>query len=373
MNLRFLLCIPLASLAGVYDSDVKAVEPQVAEISFLGSSRTNSLPAWVKSVVQEGGNFADGSWVVSDAAAKGVGRLSITIDRQTFNEDVALVLSCETADADLVVQLFDDQNRAIVLDVFGNVLTLQAEAKTDTFIVPLRKNTGASKIVLRRISGPIKISGVLLFPVVTEATGDADTFRELAKLLGDQLSPESSLTKSNFTFSRASGTSDTRSATNGRSHRSELATGIVSSASFSASSMNAACFAIVGIHQARFQVREDSVEVWLQRSDLYYRNVATNIGARQIESIKVGLASSTGTNCSWSIRLKSEPVPVNVVMRPEERQVLRDLHFTIPKSQTMDLSQHWLVFELLETHPESSDPRAGTTYAHSSKDVFEAH
>jgi hypothetical protein len=251
MKLIFLLRVLLASLVGVYIFDVKAaVEPQVAEISFLEPQKNDSLPAWIKIVQQEGGNFAEGAWIVSATAGQGVGRLSITIDRQAFNEDVALVLSCEITDADLVVQLFDDRNRVIVPDVFGNVLTLQAEAKTDTFIVPLRKNPGASTIVLRRISGPIKVSGVLLFPVVTEAIGDAETFRELARLLGDQLSPESGLTKTNFTIPRDSGMNNTRPVTNSTSHQSELATGIVSRASFTASSKNAACFAIVGIHQA---------------------------------------------------------------------------------------------------------------------------
>lgn len=371
MNLRFSVCILSALLLGFCRVEVRAVEPEVAEISFLGSPRTNSLPAWVRSVDQEGGSFADGAWVVTAAAARGVGRLSITIDRQNFNEDLALVIDCQGTNSDLTVQLFDGQNRVVVLDLFGNVLTVGSEAKTDSFIVPLRKYPSASKIVLRRISGPIKVSSVMLFPVVTEAFGDPETLQELAKLLGDPVSPGANWTRTNSISSSGTLVTNQTAATRKNGNQPPgTEPGISSSGAFTASSMNSSCFAIVGIHQAQFKVHQDSVEVWLKRADLYYRNVSTNTGARQIESIKVGLATLTGQDCRWSIGLKSESVPVNVVMRPEERQVLRDLHFTIPKSQTMDLSQHWLVFELLETHPESSDQRPGTTYAHSSKDVF---
>lgn len=369
INLRFSVCLLSALLLGLGRVEVRAVEPEVAEISFPGSPRTNSLPAWVRSVKQEGGTFADGAWIVSEATAKGVGRLSITIDRQNFNEDLALVIDCQGTDSDLAVQLFDDQNRVVVLDLFGNVLTVGSEAKTDSFIVPLRKYPSASKIVLRRISGPIKVASVMLFPVVTEASGDPETLRELAKLLGDPLSPGGTWAGTNSTSSSAA-TNQVRTMAKNGNQPPEPGTAISANGAFTASSMNSSCFAIVGIHQARFQVHEDSIEVWLKRADLYYRNVSTNIGARQIESIKVGLATLTGRDCAWSIGLKSEPVPLKIVMRPEERQVFEDLYFTIPNTQTMDLSQHWLVFELLETHPEASDQRPGTTYAHSCKDVF---
>ena len=360
MNRRFSVCFLSALLLGLGSRESKAVQPELADISFPGSARTSSVPAWVKSVEQEGGDFANGAWVVSASAAKGVGRLSITIDRQNFNEDLALVIDWQQTDSDMTVQLFDDQNRVVVLDLFGNVLTVGNEVQTDSFIVPLRKYPSATKIVLRRISGPIKVSGVILYPVVTEAFGDAETLRELARMLGDPLSPGGNL-PGNSTKTSSGATVTNQSPAGPR---------FVPSDAFTASSMNTACFAIVGLHQARYEVHQNSVEVWLKRSDLYYRNVYTNIGPRQIESIAVGLASYTGRDCQWNIDVKSDPVPVNVVMRPEDRQVLNDLHFMVPLSPTTDLSQHWLVFELSETHPESSDRRPGTTYAHSSKDIF---
>jgi len=58
-------------------------------------------------------------------------------------------------------------------------------------------------------------------------------------------------------------------------------------------------------------------------------------------------------------------------MNPGDRHILKNLHFSIPKKPTMDLSQHWLVFEIDGTYNEA-EYGTGYTYAHTSRDVFVA-
>jgi hypothetical protein len=180
-----------------------AIEPQVAELSFDGSFRknptgTNSIPAWIQAVEQEGGEFLDHPpcWHVAESNPPGRGRLSVVIDRHLMNEDLAMSLLCdEGAGADLAAQLFDVQNRVLALDLFTDLIAVGKEVKTDTYIIPWRKYPGATRIVIRRIQGEVTVHGMLLYPVVSEIEGDDKTQQELARLLGDPLSPESPLVK----------------------------------------------------------------------------------------------------------------------------------------------------------------------------------
>jgi len=191
----------IAGMVGL-SSAVCGVQPEVAELTFdrrwTQPSATNGLPAWVRGVEQRGGVFADrpGRWEVGSELATGVGRLSILLDREMMREDLALSLLYEQdTNADVAVQLFDAEGRVVVLDVFGNLMAVGSEARTDTFIVPLRKYPTAAKIAIRRISGGVRVFGAVLFPVVTQAEADVQTLDQLAKLLGDPLSPENSLVK----------------------------------------------------------------------------------------------------------------------------------------------------------------------------------
>ena len=175
---------------------------QVAELTFdtrwsQPAAATNSLPAWVSSVSQQSGEFIDSPkcWHVGEGQPVGQGRLTISVDRTLMAEDLALqLLFRENESADLVVQLFDEKDRVIVLDLFANVIAVGKDARTDTFIVPFRKYPTATKIVVRRISGDVAVYGMVLYPVVGQAEGDDVTLRELARLLGDPLSPGNPLT-----------------------------------------------------------------------------------------------------------------------------------------------------------------------------------
>ncbi len=113
-----------------------------------------------------------------------------------MSEDLAVALLYEGSEqTDLALQLFDNEGRVVVLDVFGNLMQVGKEARTDTFIVPLRKYPSATQITVRRITGPVRLRGMVLYPVVGQAEADQQTLEELAKLLGDPLAPDSTLAK----------------------------------------------------------------------------------------------------------------------------------------------------------------------------------
>ena len=186
---------------------LRATEPEVVELTLDGEFEnalnknrpSDKWPAWIVNVQQEGGQFRKqpSCWNVDESQPVGYGRLSVTLNRDMMKEDVALAILYEgNQRTDIAVQLFDADGRVVVLDLFGNLVEVGRDAKTDTFIVPLRKYPTATTISIRRISGDVKLFGLALYPVVGEAQGDKEALEQLAKLLGDPLSPENPLVKS---------------------------------------------------------------------------------------------------------------------------------------------------------------------------------
>lgn len=200
---RFALWVGL-SFGTVLVANGWGAEPEVAELSF---GTTITLPAtfaemrtppWIMRVEQQGGGFFNNPncWYVAASEPKGVGRLSIVLDRERLKEDlVATILFDATDSPDLVVQLFDAQGRVVDVDLFGNLVDVSKEATTDTFIIPMRKYPTADRIVIRRIDGSVKVFGVVLFPAVTEGEPNVEELKKLAAVLGDPLSPENPLVK----------------------------------------------------------------------------------------------------------------------------------------------------------------------------------
>ena len=183
----------------------RGAEPETAELSFdrrfeiAATFAGVQRPAWVTGVEQQGGRFLDEphSWQVAGTTPEGVGRLAITLDRQKVKMDLVATILFDANDAsDIAVQLFDAQGRVVVVDLFGNLVDVGKEAKTDTFIIPLRKYPTAEKIVLRRIRGTVSVYGIVLYPVVGEGEPVTGELEKLARVLGDPLSPENPLLKS---------------------------------------------------------------------------------------------------------------------------------------------------------------------------------
>ncbi len=185
-----------------------AASPEVAEFGF--DSRWNRLPqvegttfpSWITGVSQFGGTFMDDPrcWRVDAATPKGKAWVEIAIDRSKILSGnlLATLLFDADADTDFVVQLFDSQGRAVVVDLFGNVVDIGQQATTDTFVIPLDKHPTADRIVIRRVQGGLRLHGMVLFPVVAEGGADMEptALLALANSLGDPLSPENPLVTS---------------------------------------------------------------------------------------------------------------------------------------------------------------------------------
>ncbi len=183
---------------------VFAADPVVVEMSFDSGFENASVladegaPAWITKIEQLGGKFIDEpkGWQVEATQPDGVGRLTLSIDREKMKSNlVATILFDGDAKADIAVQLLDAQNRVIVLDLFGNIVDVGEAVATNTFVIPLVKYPTAQKIAIRRISGKINVHGLVLYPVVVEGTPVKEALEDLARVLGDPLSPENPLVK----------------------------------------------------------------------------------------------------------------------------------------------------------------------------------
>ena len=185
-------------------STLVAATPEVTNIPFdrtietIGQPNGLALPEWITKVEQQEGTFLPDPkcWHVPANSPQGVGRLSVSIDREKVKTDLAATVLFDAGDtADIAVQLLDAQDRVIEVDLFGSLVDVGREATTDTFIVPLRKYPTAQKVVLRRITGDVKLYGMALFPVVTQGEAIPEAMQELAKVLCDPLSPDNPLVK----------------------------------------------------------------------------------------------------------------------------------------------------------------------------------
>lgn len=196
MTALFLLSLPVFADAGSTN-----VIPPVAlafEPDLFAAPAGAQLPAWIRATGhaqgEVGGNPS--SWHGASSLPEGAGKVWIELNREVLNEDLSLTLLYERNEtADMAIQLCDSEGRVVALDLFKNVLAVAEQARTDTFIVPVRKFPSATRIVLRRISGDVKLYGAILAPVVTEQFSDLDAMLDLLKRIGDRLSPESDLVR----------------------------------------------------------------------------------------------------------------------------------------------------------------------------------
>jgi hypothetical protein len=211
MNTRTLVACGMAAITSVLAA---AVTPEVAELGFdsrWASPQGNGelkLPSWITGIKQQGGAFIDDPrcWQVAAAAPKGTGRIEIALDRSRIASGNLVVTLLFDADdnTDVAVQLFDSQGRVVVVDLFGNVVDIGKQATTDTFAIPLSKYPTADRIVIRRVEGGLNLHGIVLFPVVTEGPMEQAALKELARVLGDPLSPENPLVPSIQNIARSS-------------------------------------------------------------------------------------------------------------------------------------------------------------------------
>ena len=168
------------------------------EPTLFASPSPASLPGWIAGVGQEGGLADESAWHVAESTPPGMGRIWIDLNRDVLNENLAITLVSERqTPSDLIIQLCDASGQVVVLDLFGNIMAAAVESRADTFVIPLRKFPTVSRIVLRRISGEPTLYGTALVPVVLEKEAGSNLVEQLqlARFLGDRLSPENELVR----------------------------------------------------------------------------------------------------------------------------------------------------------------------------------
>ncbi|MCB1208795.1 MAG: hypothetical protein KDK97_05690, partial [Verrucomicrobiales bacterium] len=193
----------LLGLSACIASKAATIAPEVAELGFdsrwAGGAipQDVNLPSWITQIQQDGGVFTDEprSWSVDAAAPQGTGKIVIGLDRARILSGNLVVTLLFDADenADMAVQLFDSQGRVVVVDLFGNIVDIGRQATTDTFVVPLSKYPSADRLVIRRVQGGLRLHGLVLFPIVAEGPMEQAALKDLARTLGDPLSPENPL------------------------------------------------------------------------------------------------------------------------------------------------------------------------------------
>lgn len=180
-------------------SDTNTTPPAVLtfQASLFATPPVPTPPVWISSVGHELGELVGGdrpAWLAPASLPEGRGMVWIDLKRDVMNENLALTLLHEAdAGADMAVQLWDAKGEVVALDLFKNALAMATEARADTFILPLRQYPTATRIVLHRMSGGMRLSGVVLTPVVTPQDSDLETMLETARRFGNRVSPEGDL------------------------------------------------------------------------------------------------------------------------------------------------------------------------------------
>lgn len=174
-----LLCI--AQIPNYFELDLRDLE-----------ATQETYPIWLEEVTEEGGKLTpEGGWQIKANKPFGIGRLYLTLDSEHVSHDLALSFFSETP-ANIAVQLYDDQDRALAIDLLAQVSTAE-NATLVSLVIPLSQYTTAKHIVLRRLDGPLSISALSLIEL-TESTPQSEArLSDLAKLFGDPLAPENPL------------------------------------------------------------------------------------------------------------------------------------------------------------------------------------
>lgn len=131
-------------------------------------------------------------------------------------------------------------------------------------------------------------------------------------------------------------------------------------------------FGMQGDFEGEYRVYPHSIEVSLSKAVVRVSQNCPYKGRRDFTGLGIILASE-GPNGKWDKRFKSQKHTVRNVMLPGDEYSLGELHFTIPKEETTDLSKHWFVFymdEFVLDHPSKRNPVPGFSLAVSCRDIF---
>lgn len=181
------------------------LEPEVFAVTF--SDDTLSLlesdddatlpddwPEWIRGISQSNGSIVDNQSWQGGVNSEDETAFNLHVDNETLKGDLALTLSFSAeAECDFAIQLYDDNNKVVAVDLFGNVSENSVLAGTDTYIVPMSKHPTATRIAIRQVSGQLTLYGLLAFSVLSELPADTEAEMTMLNLLGGQLSENSRL------------------------------------------------------------------------------------------------------------------------------------------------------------------------------------
>ena len=130
-------------------------------------------------------------------------------------------------------------------------------------------------------------------------------------------------------------------------------------------------YGVQGEFEGTYRVYDSSIEIYVSKATLYVSEHCPYQGRRRINYIKFGLWNQEASE--WRIQNSPQSLYLYLVMSPKEEHPLVDLHFSLPKESTLDLSKRWLVVEIQEEildAPPNENGSRGYAFVHSCKDIF---
>jgi hypothetical protein len=139
---------------------------------------------------------------------------------------------------------------------------------------------------------------------------------------------------------------------------------------FSISSLNTP-FAMQADFEGEYRIYPDSIEVKVTKAKVRISEHCPYKGRRLLSAVKLGLATGTDGE-GWKIAYSAQAFLLELFMTSGETHTLGELYFSIPKSDAVDLSKHWLVIQMEDTVLDVPEEHRlkGYAYAHSCKDIF---
>lgn len=133
-------------------------------------------------------------------------------------------------------------------------------------------------------------------------------------------------------------------------------------------------FAMQGDFEGEYRIYPTSVEVRLTKAVVRIALHCPYKGRREFSALSFALATKKPDR-GWTKVFKSPQLPVRLIMSPGDEHTFEgEIHFSIPKELTTDLSQHWLMAEMEDIvldRPVGQLLRMGYAYATSRKDIFQ--
>ena len=129
-------------------------------------------------------------------------------------------------------------------------------------------------------------------------------------------------------------------------------------------------YGVQGEFEGTYRVYDSSVEIHVSQATISVSEHCPYQGRRRINYIKFRLWNQEAPK--WRVENSDTPLYLYAIMSPREEYSLSDLHFSLPKEFTMDLTKRWLVVEIQEDALDLPVEARKTGYAfvHSCPDIF---